>query len=101
MLKFDAQDSGLNTIHPAVPTNHRVPIFAGLSVVPKNADFFLQVRAICHDRSGFAERAQVFPGVEAKASGVAKCAGISALIFCSMSLGGILDYNKIVFACEF
>ena len=100
VLKFDAEDSSLDTIHPAVPSDHGVVIFADLTVISKNADFFLQFKVVCHDRAGFAKRAQILTGIEAEASGVTKRADLSSLVIGSVSLGGILNHQEIVPACE-
>ncbi len=43
MAQFDAQNGRLDSVHPAVPSDHGVVIFADLAVIPKNPDFLLQL----------------------------------------------------------
>src|SRR3984893_5256349 len=91
MAQFDSQNSRLDSVHPAIPPNHAVVIFADLAVIPKDPNLLLQLGVASHNRAGFAEGAKILPRVEAETSCVGKGAGLSALILSSMRLTGILD----------
>src|SRR5260370_15485348 len=50
ITKFDLQSGGLNSVHPAVPPNHRMVIFSYLRMVTKDPDLFLQLSLNEYDR---------------------------------------------------
>src|SRR6266446_7901656 len=91
IAQFDPQSGGLNSVHPAVPPNHRMVIFPYLAMVPKDSDFFLQLGIVGDHRAGLTKRTKIFPGVEAETAGVAKCACSSPLVFGSVRLTSVLN----------
>src|SRR5271166_6340750 len=101
MSQFDPQNSRLDSVHPAIPPNHAVVIFADLAVIPKDPNLLLQLGVASHYRAGFAEGAKVLPRVEAETSCVGKRTNLSTLVLRSMSLAGILDDKQIVLPRNF
>jgi hypothetical protein len=93
MAQFDAENSRLDSIHPAIPPNHGVVIFANLAVIPKDPDLVLQLGVESHNCASFAERAKILTRVEAETGRVGKRANSTALVLSPVSLAGVLN-NK-------
>src|SRR5271165_6378892 len=84
MSQLNSQNSRLDSVHPAIPPNHAVIIFADLAVVPKDPNLLLQLGIASHNRASFAEGAKILPRVEAETSCIGEGADLSALILSSM-----------------
>jgi hypothetical protein len=57
-------------------------------------------RTVCHYRTGIAEGSEVFRWVEAEGGQIAKAANASAVEFCTVCLGAILDDHDIGICCS-
>src|SRR5580704_3302702 len=101
MSQLNSQNSRLDSVHPAIPPNHAVIIFADLAVIPKDPNLLLQLGIASHNRAGFAEGAKILPRVEAETSCVGKGADLSTLILSSVRLAGILDDEQTVLPRNF
>lgn len=80
MSQFDLQNRGLNAVHPAVPSDHGVMVFANLAMIPKNFHSLVQVAVIGNDRARFPEGPKVFPRVKTKASYISNRTGFSPIV---------------------
>jgi hypothetical protein len=98
--KFYLQNGSLDSIHPAVPSNHRMLMLADLAVVPKDPNFFLQRRITSHNRPGLTERSKILSGIEAKTARIAEASHSSPFVFGAVSLTSVLDNIQIVFTCD-
>ena len=92
--QFDAQNRSLYSVHPGVPADHRVVIFANLSVVPKDPYLLLQLMVAGHNCTRLSECAEILSGVEAEATGVAEQACPAPFVFGSMSLRRVFDHKQ-------
>ena len=71
MAQLDLKDGRLDSIHPAIPTHHRVLIFLDLSVITQNANLPGQFGVVRHDCARFAKSTEILAGIKAKATGMA------------------------------
>src|SRR5262245_6109252 len=81
VAQFDAQDGALDSIHPTIPSDHSMVIFADLPVVSQDPDFLVQLRIVGYDSAGFTEGSEVFPRIKAETSGVTQRADPSPAVF--------------------
>jgi len=98
VFEFHPQNRGLNSIHPAVPSDHCMVVFSDLAMVSEDSDLVLQLGIVSYNCAGFPECTQVLSGIKAKAGRVTKRADAAFFVFCSVSLTGILDNKKTIVA---
>src|ERR1700730_3496686 len=101
MAQLDSQYSRLDSVHPAIPPNHAVVIFADLAVIPQDPNLILQLGVASHHRAGFTKRSKILSGIKAETRRVTKCPNPSTVIFRSVRLARIFNDVEAVFACKF
>src|SRR5436190_11162128 len=101
MFQFNAKNSPLDAIHPRVPTDVRMNVFSGLTMIAEHFDFRLELRVVGHDSPGFAKSPQVFARIKAKTTGDAHRACLAALVKGAMGLAGIFDDCNAIFGGNF
>src|ERR1700752_2846550 len=100
MAQLDAQNSPLNSIHPAVPPNHGVVVLTNLTMIAKNSNLRIQLGIGTNHRSAFTKGAKVLARVKAETSCLGKRSDLPPLILGSMSLAGVLNNRQTVFPCH-
>src|SRR5207244_1168164 len=98
MSQLDRKACTLNRIHPTIPADHGMMVFAGLAVVAQHANLVGQLEVICDDGACFTKRAKVFPRIKTEAANFAHRPSSSILVFGTVRLGGIFDYDQAMLA---
>src|ERR1700736_5773570 len=91
MSQFDPQNRRLDSIHPAIPSDLCMVVFANLPVVAKDPNLLIQLSIPGHNGASLAECAEILAGVEAETGRVAKCADPSSFVLRTMRLGGVFN----------
>ena len=71
MAQLDSKDCALDPVHSGVPTYHRMVVLPALAVIAEHANLLVELVIVRHDRTGFADRAEVFAWIEAEARCIA------------------------------
>src|SRR6266849_852681 len=95
MAKLDAKDGGLDFIEPAVPAGFAADVFFLLPVIAQKAQAGGALRGIGDNHACIAARTQIFRGIKAEASDVAKRAGAASFVCGADGLRRVLDDRQI------
>src|SRR5947208_3530070 len=98
MSQLDREACTLNRIHPAIPADHGVMIFPRLSVVAQHANLVSQFEVISDNGPCFTKRTKVFASIKTKAANFAHRSSSLILVFGTVRLGGIFDYDQAMLA---
>lgn len=86
----------MDFVQAAVCALVAVFVFLVAAVVAEGADGLCQVVVVGGNRTGVADGAEVFAGVEAETCCVAPVAGFFAVDLCAVGLGGVFQYQQVM-----